>query len=43
MMVWGDGAHHAWLDRSWWGRLMAERYPDDIVELREYQLAMEML
>ena len=43
MMVWADGAHHAWLDRCWWGRLKAERYLSDDVEMQQYQLAMEVV
>ena len=40
MMVWGDGVHHAWLDRCWWGRLIDERYLDEKIEMQQYQLAM---
>ena len=43
MMMWADGAHHAWLDRCWWGRLKAERYLSEDVEMQQYQLAMEVV
>lgn len=43
MMVWGDGMHHAWLDRCWWGRLKVECYEDEMVEMEEYKLAMGAL
>lgn len=39
MMFWGDNALHSWLDRCLWGQLESERYPDTIVEQREYELA----
>lgn len=43
MMVWADGAHHAWLDRCWWGRLRDERYISEDIEMQQYQLAMEVV
>ena len=39
MMVRGDNALHAWLDRCLWGKLEDERYPTSEIEGREYQLA----
>ncbi|MCD7099533.1 T6SS effector BTH_I2691 family protein [Stenotrophomonas sp. MMGLT7] len=40
IMVWGDSALHAWLDRCLWGQLKNERYKDMSTEQNEFKLAV---
>ncbi|MCD7099536.1 hypothetical protein LRX76_14025 [Stenotrophomonas sp. MMGLT7] len=40
IMVWGDNALHAWLDRCLWGQLESERYDDMEIEQNEFKLAV---
>lgn len=38
-----DTAGHDWLERCLWGRLQDQKYPNNLVEIEEYQAAMRAM